>query len=429
MSTQKDITLTRGINWSLIYLYALLVLIGLASIYAVEHRATESFFYVLTHSSGNFSRQLTWVGISVVMATIILLIDSKFFTATANLFYLAGIVLLLAVLIVGQDVKGSHSWLIIGGFRFQPAELVKLTTLLALAKYLSNMEVDFSKFRSRLIASGLILLPVAIILLQNETGVALVYFSFFLVLYREGLPGSLLVIAFALIVLLLSALLVDKVTLFVILTVLAGLSIYFLYRKIVKRKAVLFLIIGIWAFCSTFVMVVVPYTFNNVLHSYQVDRIYVMLGKGGDRMSDYNVRQSKIAIGSGGLFGKGYLKGTQTRFDFVPEQSTDFIFCTIGEDFGFAGSLVLLILYGLMIFQIIKVAERQRSAFSRVYGYGVASVLFFHVVVNIGMTIGVMPVIGIPLPLISYGGSSLLSFTMLLFILIKLDMDRQMILR
>ncbi len=429
MNAQKDITLTRGINWSLIYLYALLVLIGLASIYAVEHRANESLFYVLTHSGGNFSRQLTWVGISVVVGTVILLIDSKFFTATANLLYLTGIIMLLAVLVIGKDVKGSHSWLIIGSFRFQPAELTKLTTLLALAKYLSNMEVDFSKLRSRLIASGLILLPVAIILLQNETGVALVYFCFFLVLYREGLPGTILVIAFALIVLLLSALLVDKITLFVILTILAALAIYFLYKKIAKRRALLLLIIGIWAFCSTFVMVVVPYTFNNLLHSYQVDRIYVMLGKGADRMSDYNVRQSKIAIGSGGLLGKGYLKGTQTRFNFVPEQSTDFIFCTIGEDFGFAGSLALLILYGLMIYQTVKIAERQRSTFSRVYGYGVACILFFHVVVNIGMTIGIMPVIGIPLPLISYGGSSLLSFTMLLFILIKLDMDRQMILR
>ena len=421
--------LTRGVNWGLIYLYMLLLIIGLASIYAVEHRIDDSFFNVLTHGSGQFTRQLTWVGISAVVATIILLVDSKFYTATANLLYLGGILLLLLVLFVGKDVKGSGSWLVIGSFQFQPAELTKITTLLALGKYLSNMDVDFNKLRSRLIASGLILLPVAIILLQNETGVALVYFSFFLVLYREGLPGVLLVIAFALIALVLSTLLIEKVTLLIILTVIAGLIIYCMFRTIRRKKSLLVLIIGIWAFCATFVMVIVPYTFSQILQPYQVDRIYVMVGKGEDRWSDYNVRQSKIAIGSGGLLGKGYLKGTQTRFNFVPEQSTDFIFCTIGEDFGFAGSMVLLLVYCLLIYQVLKVAERQRSVFSRIYGYGVACVFMFHVVVNVGMTIGLMPVIGIPLPFISYGGSSLLSFTILLFILIKLDTDRQMILR
>lgn len=429
MNTGKNTTLTRGINWSLIYLYILLVVIGLVSIYATEHRVDDSLFYVITHGSGQFNRQLTWVGVSAIVATIILLIDSKFYTATANLLYLGGILLLLLVVVIGKDVNGSGSWLVIGSFQFQPAELTKITTLLALGKYLSNMEVDFSRMRSRLIASGLILLPIAIILLQNETGLALVYFSFFLVLYREGLPGYLLVIAAGLIALVLSTLLIEKITLLIILTVLAGLTVYFTLKTIKRKKSLLFLIIGLWVFCATFVMVIVPYTFNKVLQPYQVDRIYVMVGKGEDRWSDYNVRQSKIAIGSGGLMGKGYLKGTQTRFNFVPEQSTDFIFCTIGEDFGFVGSLGLLLIYGLLIFQLIRVAERQRSVFSRIYGYGVACIFLFHVVVNIGMTIGLMPVIGIPLPFISYGGSSLLSFTMLLFILIRLDADRQMILR
>lgn len=429
MNTGKNTTLTRGVNWGLIYLYMLLVLIGLASIYAVEYRMDDSLFNVITQGSGQFNRQLTWVGISAIIATIILLIDSKFYTATANLLYLGGIFLLLLVVVIGKDIKGSESWLVIGSFQFQPAELTKITTLLALGKYLSNMEVDFNRHRSRLIASGLILLPVAIILLQNETGLALVYFSYFLVLYREGLPGVILVIAFALIALVLSTLLIEKITLVIILTVLAGLTVYFTFKTIRRKKSLLFFIIGLWAFCATFVLVVVPYTFNKVLQPYQVDRIYVMVGKGEDRWSDYNVRQSKIAIGSGGVLGKGYLKGTQTRFNFVPEQSTDFIFCTIGEDFGFVGSLALLLIYGLLIYQVIKVAERQRSTFSRVYGYGVACIFLFHVVVNIGMTIGLMPVIGIPLPFISYGGSSLLSFTILLFILIKLDTDRQMIVR
>jgi rod shape determining protein RodA len=426
---ERNSTLTKGLDGPLICLYVLLVVIGLLSIYAVEHRENESFLYALTHFSRNFSQQLRWVGISGVVAAIILLIDSKFFTATANLFYLFGILLLLLVLVIGKDIKGSHSWLAFGSFRFQPAEFTKLCTLLALAKYLSNMEVDFKKFRSRLIASGIILLPLAIILLQNETGLALVYLSFFLVLYREGLPGILLVVGFSLVLLVLSALLVDKMLLFVIFTALAALVIYFMRRTIARKRSVLVLILAIWGFCAFFVMMVVPFTFQHVLRPYQVSRINVMLGKEVSRGADYNVMQSKIAIGSGGLFGKGYLKGTQTRFDFVPEQSTDFIFCTIGEDFGFAGSLGLILLYGLMLLRILQVAERQRSSFSRVYAYGVACILFFHVAINVGMTVGLAPVIGIPLPLISYGGSSLLTFTMLFFIMVRLDADRQMLLR
>jgi rod shape determining protein RodA len=425
----RNTTLTKGLDWPLIYLYILLVLIGLLSIYAVEHRENENFVYALTHFSRNFSQQLKWAGISGVLALIILLIDSKFFTATANLFYVFGILLLLVVLVVGRDIKGSHSWLVVGGFQFQPAEFTKLCTLLALSKYLSNVDVDFTRFRSRLIASAIILLPLAVILLQDETGLALVYFSFFLVLYREGLPGILLVIGFSLIVLVLSALLVDKVLLFIIFTAITALVIYFMRKQIARKRSALAVILLVWGFCALFVMVVVPFTFTHVLKPYQVSRINVMLGKEVSRGADYNVMQSKIAIGSGGWLGKGYLKGTQTRFDFVPEQSTDFIFCTIGEDFGFAGSLVLILIYVLLLIRIIQVAERQSSSFSRIYAYGVACVLFFHVAINIGMTVGLAPVIGIPLPMISYGGSSLITFTMLFFIMVRLDADRQMLLR
>lgn len=425
----RNTTLTKGLDWPLIYLYILLVVIGLMSIYAVEHRENESFFFALTHFSRNFAQQLKWVGIAGVLAVIILLIDSKFYTATANLFYVFGLFLLVVVLLIGKDVKGSHSWLSIGGFQFQPAEFTKLCTLLALSKYLSGVDVDFTKLRSRLIASAIILLPTLIILLQNETGLALVYFSFFLVLYREGLPGILLVVGFSLIVVVLSALLVDKVILFIIYCVLAAGAIFFMRRTIARKRSVLAVILMIWAFCSLVVLVVVPFTFSHVLKPYQVSRINVMLGKEVSRGADYNVTQSKIAIGSGGLFGKGYLKGTQTRFDFVPEQSTDFIFCTIGEDFGFVGSVVLLLIYVMLLVRIVQVAERQRSDFSRVYAYGVAAILFFHVAINVGMTVGLAPVIGIPLPLLSYGGSSIITFTMLMFILIRLDADRQMVLR
>lgn len=410
-------------------MYVILVTIGLLSIYAVEHREGDTFWYALTHTAGSFSQQSRWLGISVVLGTIVLLLDSKFFTATANLLYVFGIMLLLLVLAVGKDVKGSHSWLVVGSFQFQPAEFTKLCTLLALSKYLSNIEVDFSKLRSQIIASIIILLPAAIILLQDETGLALVYFSFFLVMYREGLPGILLVIAFSMIVLVLSALLIDKYILFIIFTVIAGLVVYFSRREIRRKKSLLALIILIWGFCAAFVVFAVPFTFKHILKPYQVSRINVILGKEASRTAGYNVLQSKIAIGSGGLFGKGYLKGTQTRFDFVPEQRTDFIFCTIGEDFGFIGCAVLLVIYLLMLMRIIQIAERQRSAFSRIYAYGVACVMFFHIAINIGMTVGLAPVIGIPLPLISYGGSSLLTFTLLIFILVRLDADRQVILR
>ncbi|HEY9260668.1 rod shape-determining protein RodA, partial [Chitinophaga sp.] len=285
------------------------------------------------------------------------------------------------------------------------------------------------KLRSRLIAAAIALIPAGIIILQDETGLALVYFSFFLVMYREGLPGVLLVIAFSGIVLVLSALLVDRTILFIIFTVITALVIYFSRREIKRKRSRLAVILGVYAFCGLFVMFIVPFVFTKVLKDYQVRRIEVMLGKENDPKATYNTRQSMIAIGSGGFWGKGYLKGTQTRYDFVPEQSTDFIFCTIGEDFGFFGSVIFLAIYVALLFRIIFVAERQRSTFTRVYAYGVASIIFFHLAINIAMTIGLAPVIGIPLPLVSYGGSSLMTFTMLIFILLRLDADRQMVLR
>ena len=421
--------LTQGIDWPIVGLYLALVIIGIMSIFAAEYRGDDNIWQDILHPNKNYSRQLIWLGISLVLAAVIWLTDSKFFTATANLMYAGGLLLLLLVLGIGKDVKGSHSWLVIGGFQFQPAELTKLCTNLALAKYLSSQETDFTKLRSRLIAAALALIPAGIIILQDETGLALVYFSFFLVMFREGLPGALLVIAFSGIVLVLSALLVDRTILFIIFTVVTALVIYFSRREIKRKRSRLAVILGVYAFCGLFVMFIVPFVFTKVLKDYQVRRIEVMLGKENDPKATYNTRQSMIAIGSGGFWGKGYLKGTQTRYDFVPEQSTDFIFCTIGEDFGFFGSVVFLAIYVALLFRIIFVAERQRSTFTRVYAYGVASIIFFHLAINIAMTIGLAPVIGIPLPLVSYGGSSLMTFTMLIFILLRLDADRQMVLR
>lgn len=429
MNDRQQIKLTQGIDWPVMGLYVALVILGLLSIFAAEHREGDNVWQNIMHLNKNYARQLMWWGVSLVLATIIWLTDSKFFTATANLLYAFGLLLLLLVLGIGRDVKGSHSWLVVGGFQFQPAEFTKLCTNLALAKYLSSLETDFNKLRSRLIAAALALIPAAIIILQDETGLALVYFSFFLVMYREGLPGILLIIAFSGIILVLSALLVDKNILFIIFSVITALVIYFSRREIKRSRSRLVLILVIWAFCSAFVMFIVPFAFTKVLKDYQVRRIEVMLGKENDPKATYNTRQSMIAIGSGGFWGKGYLKGTQTRFDFVPEQSTDFIFCTIGEDFGFVGSVIFLGLCVALLFRIIFIAERQRSTFSRVYAYGVASIIFFHLAINISMTIGLAPVIGIPLPFVSYGGSSLMTFTMLLFIMLRLDADRQMVLR
>ncbi|MBC9931139.1 rod shape-determining protein RodA [Chitinophaga qingshengii] len=421
--------LTQGIDWPIVGLYLALVTIGIMSIFAAEYRGDDNIWQNIIHLNKNYSRQMMWFGISLVLAAVIWLTDSKFFTATSNLLYAGGLLLLLLVLGIGKDVKGSHSWLVIGGFQFQPAELTKLCTNLALAKYLSSQETDFTKLRSRLIAAAIALIPAGIIILQDETGLALVYFSFFLVMFREGLPGVLLVIAFSGIVLVLSALLVDKYVLFIIFSVITALVIYFMRREIKRKRTRLLVILGVYAFCSIFVMFIVPFAFTKVLKDYQVRRIEVMLGKENDPKATYNTRQSMIAIGSGGFWGKGYLKGTQTRYDFVPEQSTDFIFCTVGEDFGFLGSVIFLGLYVALLFRIIFVAERQRSTYSRVYAYGVASIIFFHLAINISMTIGLAPVIGIPLPLVSYGGSSLMTFTMLIFIMLRLDADRQMVLR
>lgn len=421
--------LTAGIDWPIFGMYLALVLIGIMAIFAAEYREGDDIIRNLLAQNKNWARQALWFAVSMVLAAGIWLTDSKFFTATANLLYAFGILLLLLVLAMGTGVKGSNSWLELGGFRFQPAEFTKLCTNLALAKYLSSLETDFTKLRSRIIAAAMVLFPFAIIILQNETGLALVYLAFFLVMFREGLPGILLVIAFSVVILVLSALLVDKYILLYIFSGIAALVIYFSRREIRRKRSRLVLILTIWAFCSGFVMFMVPFIFTKVLKNYHVRRIEVMLGKENDPEATYNTRQSMIAIGSGGFWGKGYLKGTQTRFDFVPEQSTDFIFCTIGEDFGFAGSFLFLALYVALLFRIIQVAERQRSTFSRVYAYGVASIIFLHLSINVSMTIGLAPVIGIPLPLVSYGGSSLMTFTMLIFIMLRLDADRQMVLR
>jgi rod shape determining protein RodA len=441
--TQEGKTFVSRIDSITVMLYLVLVLIGLVTIFSVEYRTTDPSIFMMSKSH---MKQFTWFGVSLFVGLIILFTESKFFSSFAFLFYTIGIFLLIITIFAGSNVKGSHSWLGVGSARFQPGEVCKIFTALALSKFLSLPETNFKTLKHRLVGAALALVPCAIIIMQSETGLALVYLCFFLVMYREGLPNIVLIIGFSVVALTLTTLLIDRVLLFYILTAIT-IGIAILMRKTIRRNiVVLFVMIAIWGVAMGFSQVLVPFTFKHVLKGYQIDRIYSMLGQevpeeyiavseGGElpakkgNASDYNVTQSKIAIGSGGLFGKGFLNGTSTKNDFVPEQNTDFIFCAVGEQFGFIGSAVLILLYLSLMLRILFIAERQRSQFSRIYGYCVASILFFHFAVNLSMTIGLAPVIGITLPFLSYGGSSLLSFSILMFILIRLDADRQVMIR
>jgi len=435
----------KGLDWMVVLLYAALVLIGIMCIFMVEYKDSTNWVTTFFNGKTSFSKQLMFAGVCVVLASFIMLSDSKLYTAFANLFYLFGILLMLATFVIGKDIKGSRSWIALGGgFNLQPAELCKIFTALALAKYISLQETDFTKTRSQLIAAGIVLLPAVLARFQHETGLALVYLSFFIPMYREGLPGKILVIGFSFAVLVIASLLVPWYWLAAVFTLILILLIYFMFRQIRRNIGLLIIMILTYAACLSIPLFVKPYIFDYALECYQSTRILSAFGqdydcsknkhtsssgKTGFKPDDYNVKQSKIAIGSGGFLGKGFLKGTQTRGKYVPEQNTDFIFTSLGEAFGFVGSFVFLGIYLLLLFRIVKLAERQRSTFSRVYAYSVASILFFHIMVNVSMTIGLFPIIGIALPLMSYGGSSLVTFTILLFILVRLDADRQMVLR
>lgn len=430
----------------MIWLYIVLVAIGILSIFSVTYREGESILDGFLKLHTDYGKQFFFFLISLVVGLFILLTDSKFFTATANIWYAVGMILLLLVFPFHTEVKGTESIIRFGGFQIQPADICKIFVALALAKYLSRVETEFNKPRSQLIAAAIVLVPALITIAQKETGLALVFFAFFLVMFREGLPAIYLVVGFSFAVLVVATLLVEKNTLAIGLTAIAVGAVFLLRRQIKRSRQVLVSIAIIWLVCVSIQRFAVPFLFTHVLQKHQVERIFSLIGRENPYASlnnvegeesaaskmkdtDYNVRQSKIAIGSGGFTGRGFLKGTQTRFDFVPEQRTDFIFCTIGEGFGFIGSLVFLLLYLFMLLRIVTIAERQRSVFSRCYAYGVASVFFFHIAINLCMTIGLAPVIGIPLPFISYGGTSLVTFSIMLAILIRLDADRQMVLR
>ena len=405
-----------------VLLYALLVLFGIVNIYASQFNDDTSFALDI---SSRYGKQILFAGVSAFVAFIIVIIDWKFFYSLTYLFYISVVLLLIGVLFQGAITGGASSWFELGSFKFQPSEFAKFATALAVAKYYNNIHSKKVSLQDKLKTYGIIILPFLLIILQNDLGTALVYTAFILVLYREGLSGNILIFGLVIGVLFVLALLVDQIQL---ISILGGITIllFLLSRK--KKKEIIALS-GILITSVAFVLSV-NYIFDNFLAPHHQVRIDILLGKKIEAHgAGYNLIQSKIAIGSGGLSGKGFLNGTQTRFDFVPEQSTDFIFCTIGEEWGFLGSLFFFSVFIGLLLRILFLAERQRSNFSRIYGYSVATILFMHFLINIGMTIGLVPVIGIPLPFISYGGSSLVGFTILLFIFLNLDSYRLQILR
>jgi rod shape determining protein RodA len=419
---RKENSILQNIDWQIVVIYLVLVVFGWLNIYAAVYNEEHKSIFDL---SQNYGKQMIWILTSFVIALGVLVVDGKFYPAFSYPMYLLAIFMLLLVYLFAPEVKGAKSWLEIGSFKLQPSEFAKFATNMAIAKYLSTMNIRMQDPRTKFITFSMIIVPIAFILLQNDTGSALVYFSFIFVLYREGLSGNVLLLGFLGALLFVLALLIDKVYLISVI----GIIAFFFFMSSRKKWQNIVVILAFAALASG-VVFSVGFVFENVLEPHQKKRIEVLLGKEEDlRGAGYNVNQSKIAIGSGGFFGKGFLEGTQTKFAFVPEQSTDFIFCTVGEEWGFFGSIITIGLFALLITRIIIVAERQRSTYTRIYGYGVASILFFHLMINIGMTLGLAPVIGIPLPFLSYGGSSLYGFTILLFIFVKLDSYRLMVLR
>ena len=460
-----------NLDWTTVLLYVLLVILGWVNIYATvysdEHQS-------ILDMGQKYGKQLIWIIAGIILAIMVLSVDSKFYAAFAYHIYAVTILLLIAVLFLGKEVNGARAWFEFGNIALQPAELGKFATNLALAKCISQFDFKIQKMRSYLVLIALIVLPSILIIMQNDTGSALVFAVFVFVFYREGLNGMVLFWGFAAAALFILSLLLDQ---FMLLLFLLTISVaaYGVLRQSVKEPLIGFLAIAgtlfviwlansllglggsplqlllitsgitalmvviygiirripqVWRILLFFIFAIgismsVNYFYKNVMAPHQRDRIDQVLGIKIDKLGKgYNVNQSKIAIGSGGFIGKGFLKGTQTKYNFVPEQSTDFIFCTVGEEWGFVGSTVVLGLFLILLIRLVTIAERQRSQFSRVYGYGVACILFFHIAINISMTIGLAPVIGIPLPFFSYGGSSLWAFTILLFIFLRLDASR-----
>jgi len=470
--------LIKNFDWFLLLLIVILIFIGWINIYAASYNPELKNILSLSSRPG---KQLIWIIVGLILLFIILIIDSKFFSFIAYPLYGLSILILVSVFLFGKEINGAKSWVDFGFLRIQPAEFTKIAVALILAKYLGRHEFNIRKIKYLFVAASFILLPVLLVLMQNDAGSALVFFAFILVFYREGMHPVFFILIIAVVVLFFLVLLFPKS--FVLLGVFIVFFILYILNESNKRNILIFLmILGLWVllwllFYKNFnshisdfwfkvemlsllstalvfglvllirrltkflpligffllfagFIFVLDYSFYHILEPHQQKRISILLGLQSDPKGvGYNVNQSKIAIGSGGFYGKGFLQGTQTKYNFVPEQSTDFIFCTIGEEWGFIGSTIFILIFVLLLWRIIILAERQRSVFSRVYAYGVLSIFIFHFMLNIGMTIGIMPVIGIPLPFISYGGSSLWTFIILIALLLRFDMNRNEIIR
>jgi len=454
-----------------VLIYLALMFMGWINIYAAVFAEDHASIFDI---SQRYGMQLVWIAAALLIAITVLAVDARFYLVFANYFYVFILVVLVFVIFFGVEVNASKSWIQLGGLRIQPAEFAKFATALALAKYMSSYGFKLNSFKAYFSSALIVFVPVALILLQNDAGTAMVFASFVFVFYREGMPHWVLAFIAFFIALFILELMFDRLLilvgvivitivlfaaigkrlkdtlrftfgLFGLIALLYGTSefldlnispyyivlfpvavsipVAIVYAYLHKVKYVFFLLFFLVS--SIAFSFSVDYIFHNVLDHHHRDRINDLLGIESDPLGwGYNVNQSKIAIGSGGFSGKGFLQGTQTKFNFVPEQSTDFIFCTVGEEWGFVGTTVVSMLFMMLLLRLVKIAERQKEAFSRIYGYGVVSILFFHIAINIAMTIGLFPVIGIPLPFFSYGGSSLWSFTILLFILLKLDSSR-----
>ena len=389
-----------------------------ASVY--DENISTSIFSLST----NAGRQFIFIAASLLPIIVIWIIDFRFFDTFSTVIYAVSILLLVITLIVARDINGAKSWIELGGFRFQPSEFVKISTSLMLAKIFSITGFKATKLMDIGKAVLVIGVPFLLIVLQRDMGTALVFISLIFVLYREGMTPVPLIIGFTAALILALTLLMDRLDLIL------GVSFLFVFIMLIVKKKLRNIAIAIATF-GLFIGVIysVDFILNDVLSEYQKDRIELVFNPNADPLgAGWNVTQSKIAIGSGGMIGKGYLNGTQTKFDFVPEQSTDFIFCTLGEEHGFIGSFIFIILFVGLLLRLIYISERQKWRFARVYGYSVVCILFIHFTINVGMTIGLFPVIGIPLPFFSYGGSSLLAFTILLFLLLKFDLHRSQVL-
>lgn len=435
MSARENVA--ANLDRPLLVMYLVLLFAGWANIYSAAYDPDHASIFDLEKEYG---KQAVWMGISLALGGCILLVRGHLFRDWANGIYAVVIALLALVLVIGKEVNGARAWFGVGSFGIQPAEFAKYATALALTRYLSGLKALID-FRSRAISTGIILLPVALIMLQPDTGTALVSGAFILVLYREGLSGNVLLLAILAAFLSILSLILKESSfdlpftdrrlsgpmfLLLVIGLIAALSWLVVRNMVIKRlRKRLYGYIAVGVVSSAVFIGGVDYAFEKVLAQHQRDRILVMLGQMEDPQGlGYNVKQSQTAIGSGGFSGKGYLDGTLTKFKYVPMQSTDFIFCTVGEEWGFLGTAGVVILFTVLILRIIQISDRQRSRFTRIYAYCVASIFFLHLMINVGMTIGLAPVIGIPLPFFSYGGSSMIGFTLLLGTLIRLDAER-----